>query len=138
NLELMDTVVAQPALGVVELALCRALERLGVRADMTAGHSYGEYVALAAAGVVSEASLFDISECRGRAIKDTTREEAGTMAAVQADAQAVAKALAGMEGITLANHNSPRQTVISGATQAVHAAVQRLEAVGLTARLIPV
>ena len=61
--------VRAAALGVVEMALCRALERLGVRADMTAGHSYGEYVALAAAGVISEASLFDISECRGRAIK---------------------------------------------------------------------
>src|SRR5205814_7655605 len=117
----------------VELALCRALERLGVRADMTAGHSYGEYVALAAAGVLSDSSLFDISECRGRAIKDTTLEEAGTMAAVQADAQAVTKALAGIQGITLANHNSPRQTVISGATQAVRSAVQTLEAAGLAA-----
>jgi acyl transferase domain-containing protein/NAD(P)-dependent dehydrogenase (short-subunit alcohol dehydrogenase family)/acyl carrier protein len=138
NLELTDTVVAQPALGVVEIALCHALERLGVRPDMTAGHSYGEYVALAAAGVISDSVLFDLSESRGRAIKDTTQEEAGTMAAVQADAEAITKALAGMEGITLANHNSPRQTVISGANDAVRAAIGKLEAAGLTARLIPV
>jgi acyl transferase domain-containing protein/NAD(P)-dependent dehydrogenase (short-subunit alcohol dehydrogenase family)/acyl carrier protein len=138
NLELTDTVVAQPALGAVEIGLCRALERLGVRPDMTAGHSYGEYVALAAAGVISDTALFDLSESRGRAIKDTTQEEAGTMAAVAADAEAITKALAGMEGITLANHNSPRQTVISGANSAVKEAIQKLEAAGLTARPIPV
>ena len=142
NLEITDTVVAQPALGVVEIGLCHALARLGVRPDMTAGHSYGEYVALAAAGVISDSALFELSESRGRAIKDTTHDEAGTMAAVSADADAIVKALAlktnGMEGITLANHNSPRQTVISGANAAVEAAIKKLEAAGLTARLIPV
>jgi acyl transferase domain-containing protein/NAD(P)-dependent dehydrogenase (short-subunit alcohol dehydrogenase family)/acyl carrier protein len=138
NLELTDTVVAQPALGAVEIALCHTLARLGVRPDMTAGHSYGEYVALAAAGVISDSALFDLSESRGRAIKDTTHNEAGTMAAVSADADAIAKALDGMEGITLANHNSPRQTVISGANAAVAAAIKKLEAAGLTARPIPV
>jgi len=138
NLELTDTVIAQPALGVVEIGLCHALERLGVRADMTAGHSYGEYVALAAAGVISDSALFELSESRGRAIKDTTHAEAGTMAAVAADADAIAKALDGMQGITLANHNSPRQTVISGANAAVEAAIKKLEAAGLAAKLIPV
>ena len=138
NLEITDTVVAQPALGVVEIGLCRTLERLGVHPDMTAGHSYGEYVALAAAGVISDSALFDLSEARGRAIKDTTQGEAGTMAAVAADAEAITKALDGMAGITLANHNSPRQTVISGANAAVHAAIKKLETAGLAARLIPV
>jgi acyl transferase domain-containing protein/NAD(P)-dependent dehydrogenase (short-subunit alcohol dehydrogenase family)/acyl carrier protein len=138
NLDLTDTVVAQPALGVVEIGLSHALERLGVHPDMTAGHSYGEYVALAAAGVISDGALFELSEARGRAIKDTTRDEAGTMAAVAADADAIAKALDGTEGITLANHNSPRQTVISGANAAVQAAIKKLETAGLAARLIPV
>jgi acyl transferase domain-containing protein/acyl carrier protein len=138
NLEITDTVVAQPALGVVEIGLCHALERLGVRPDMTAGHSYGEYAALAAAGVISDSALFDLSESRGRAIKDTTHDEAGTMAAVSADADAIAKALDGMEGITLANHNSPRQTVISGSNAAVAAAIEKLAAAGLAAKPIPV
>src|ERR1039457_7235658 len=142
SLEITDTVVAQPALGVVEIGLCHTLERLGVRPDMTAGHSYGEYVALAAAGVISDSALFELSESRGRAIKDTTHDEAGTMAAVAADADAIAKALDGLAdhglGITLANHNSPRQTVISGANAAVGAAIKKLEAAGLAARLIPV
>jgi malonyl CoA-acyl carrier protein transacylase len=105
---------------------------------MTAGHSYGEYVALAAAGVISDHALFELSESRGRAIKDTTHDEAGTMAAVAADADAITKALDGMEGITLANHNSPRQTVISGANAPVQAAITKLETAGLAARLISV
>ena len=138
NLEVTDTVVAQPALGVVEIGLSHALARLGVRPDMTAGHSYGEYAALAAAGVISDDALFDLSESRGRSIKDTTHDEAGTMAAVSADADAIAKALDGMEGITLANHNSPRQTVISGSNAAVKAAIPKLEAAGLAAKPIPV
>ena len=138
NLEITDTVVAQPALGAVEIGLCHALERLGVRPDMTAGHSYGEYVALAAAGVISDSALFELSESRGRAIKDTTQGGAGTMAAVPADADAIAKALDGMEGVTLANHNSPRQTVISGADAAVDAAIKKLADAGLAARPIPV
>ena len=138
NLEITDTVVAQAALGVVEIGLARALDRLGVRPDMTAGHSYGEYVALAAAGVISDAVLFELSESRGSAIKDTTHDEAGTMAAVAADADAINKALDGMEGITLANHNSPRQTVISGAQAAVDAAIKKLEAAKLAVRPIPV
>ena len=138
NLEITDTLVAQPALGVVEIGLCHALERLGVYPDMTAGHSYGEYAALAAAGVISDSALFDLSESRGRAIKDTTHDEAGTMAAVSADADAIAKALNGMEGITLANHNSPRQTVISGANAAVAAAIEKLAAAGLAAKPISV
>jgi acyl transferase domain-containing protein/NAD(P)-dependent dehydrogenase (short-subunit alcohol dehydrogenase family)/acyl carrier protein len=138
NLDLTDTVVAQPALGVVEMGLCHLLERLGVKPDMTAGHSYGEYVALAAAGVISERALYDLSESRGRAIKDTTHDEAGTMAAVQADAETITKALEDMEGITLANHNSPRQTVISGANAAVEAALKKLAAARIAARPIPV
>ena len=138
SLEITDTVVAQPALGVVEIGLCHALARLGVQPDMTAGHSYGEYAALAAAGVISDEALFDLSESRGRSIKDTTHDEAGTMAAVSADAETITKALAGMEGITLANHNSPRQTVISGSNAAVKAAIPKLEAAGLTAKPIPV
>src|SRR5947209_20236284 len=51
---LMQTNVAQPALGASDLGLSQLLEALGVRPDMVAGHSYGEYVALCAAGVFDE------------------------------------------------------------------------------------
>ena len=137
-LALTDTVVAQPALGVVEIALARLLERLGVRPDMTAGHSYGEYVALCAGGAFGEQTLFHLSESRGRAIKESVNGNAGTMAAVVADARAVAQALEQVPGITIANYNGPRQTIIAGAEEAVTKAMAQLETAGLTARSIPV
>ncbi|MBS0488762.1 MAG: acyltransferase domain-containing protein, partial [Proteobacteria bacterium] len=132
-----DTVVAQPALGIVEIALARLLQRLGINPDMTAGHSYGEYVALAAAGVMDDDELFRLSEARGRAIKDTVGADSGTMAAVSADAASVQQALEGID-VVLANYNSPKQTIIAGATKAVEQALERLKERKLAARGIPV
>src|SRR5579883_1739506 len=132
------TVVAQPALGAVEIALARELERLGVRPDMTAGHSYGEYVALCAAGVFSEEALFRLSERRGRAIEDSVEGDAGTMAAASADAEAVALALNGAPDVWIANRNSPRQTVIAGSREGVRGGMERLAAAGVEVRPIPV
>ena len=84
---LTDTLVAQPALGVIEIALVSLLERLGVSPAMTAGHSYGEYAALCAAGVFSEETLFRLSEARGRAIKEAPGKEAGIMVAAEGSAE---------------------------------------------------
>ena len=64
--ELTDTHVAQAALGATELAYLRVLSELGVEPDMTAGHSYGEFVALAAAGGLDAEQLLLLSEARGR------------------------------------------------------------------------
>ena len=136
--ELTDTMVAQPALGAVEIAYHRLLARLGVRPDMTAGHSYAEYVALCAAGVFSEETLLELSAARGRAIKESVAGDLGTMAAVSAEAAAVARALEGQKDVVLANYNAPRQTIIAGPTEAVKAAVAHLETAGLKAILIPV
>src|SRR6185436_5746605 len=133
-----DTVIAQPALGAVEMGLVRLLARLGIEPDMTAGHSYGEYVALCAAGVLPDTALFDLSEKRGRAITESIQGDGGSMAAVPAGADVVVQALDGTPGITIANHNSPRQTVISGASDQVQAALAKLEAAGVAGRRIPV
>ena len=135
---LTDTVVAQPALGAVEIGLVRVLERLGLRPDMTAGHSYGEYVALCAAGVFPAETLFHLSEARGRAIRETAQGGAGTMAAVSADGESTARALSDVDGVVIANYNSPNQTVIAGAEEGVRSAITRLEAAGWTCRPIPV
>lgn len=135
---LTDTAVAQPALGVMEAALAKLLKRLGVEPDMTAGHSYGEYVALWAAGVLSEEALIDLSAARGRSIKDSVQGDMGTMAAVQGEAEAVAEALREVAGVIIANENSPRQLAIAGPTAAVHDAVKRLNDRGLTTKLLSV
>jgi acyl transferase domain-containing protein/NAD(P)H-dependent flavin oxidoreductase YrpB (nitropropane dioxygenase family)/NAD(P)-dependent dehydrogenase (short-subunit alcohol dehydrogenase family)/acyl carrier protein len=137
--EITATGVAQPALGAVEIALTHLLGRLGVVPDMTAGHSYGEYTALAAAGVITEDTLFELSERRGNAIEEATRGgDAGTMAAVLAEAGLVETALNGASNITIANYNSPKQTIIAGTKQDVAAAIEKLTAQKLAAKAIPV
>lgn len=135
---LTDTRVAQPALGIVDLAAARLLTALGLEPKMLAGHSYGELVALSFAGAIPEAALLDVSEARGRLILEAAGEDPGTMAAVRADAAATLQALAGLPDVVLANLNSPTQTVISGPTVAIAAAVERLEAAGLEVKSIPV
>jgi len=133
-----DTRVAQPTLGIVELAMARLLGRFGVKPAMTAGHSYGELVALAVAGSLPATSLLDVSEARATAILDAAHGAPGTMAAASASHTAVRQALGDLEGITLANHNAPDQTVIAGAEDAIVGAVERLVAHGISARRIPV
>ena len=68
--ELTATDVAQPALGAVEVAMFRLMQTLGVAPDMLAGHSYGEFVALFAAGAIDFEALMTLSAARGRFIVD--------------------------------------------------------------------
>ncbi|MFF3149298.1 SDR family NAD(P)-dependent oxidoreductase, partial [Streptomyces sp. NPDC057927] len=137
-----DTTVAQPALGLTGLAAFQLLTRAGVRPAMAAGHSYGELAALAAAGALTPDALLRISRERAAAILCATGEgDPGTMAAVAAGEPEVAAALtaAGLaDSVVTANRNSPRQTVISGPTEDVLSAVERLRAQGLGAKRIPV
>jgi acyl transferase domain-containing protein/NAD(P)H-dependent flavin oxidoreductase YrpB (nitropropane dioxygenase family)/NADP-dependent 3-hydroxy acid dehydrogenase YdfG len=135
---LTDTRVAQPSLGIAEMALGELLRWLGVKPDMLAGHSYGELAALAHAGAIREADLLGLSEARGEHILAAAGDDPGTMAAVSAPPDAVAPHLAGLDRVVIANHNAPDQTVISGPTAGVREAVARLEAAGVAARPIPV
>jgi acyl transferase domain-containing protein/NAD(P)H-dependent flavin oxidoreductase YrpB (nitropropane dioxygenase family)/NAD(P)-dependent dehydrogenase (short-subunit alcohol dehydrogenase family) len=135
--ELTETDVAQPALGAVDLGYLRLLRSFGVEPDMVAGHSYGEFVALAAAGAFSDDALFDISEARGRFIREGATEESGAMAAVQAARDALAPLLAG-EDVVVANLNSPEQTVLSGSEAAIGRAIAWCGDHGLRARRLPV
>ncbi|MEV5527482.1 SDR family oxidoreductase [Streptomyces prunicolor] len=139
---LTDTRVAQPALGIAGLAAHALLTEAGVRPDMAAGHSYGELVALCAAGAISPEALLELSAERAAAILEATgADDPGTMAAVAAGAEEVEQALktAGApDTVVVANHNSPRQTVISGPTEAVATAVRLLRDAGLGAKRIPV
>lgn len=139
---LTDTRVAQPALGIAGLAAHALLTEAGVRPDMAAGHSYGELVALCAAGAIAPEALLELSAERAAAILEATgADDPGTMAAVAAGAEDVEQALKtanAPDSVVVANHNSPRQTVISGPTEAVATAVRLLRDAGLGAKRIPV
>ncbi|HEX4451928.1 MAG TPA: SDR family NAD(P)-dependent oxidoreductase [Kofleriaceae bacterium] len=137
---LTDTRVAQPALGMADLAVAELLAACGVRPDMLAGHSYGELAALAIAGAFDEADLLDLSAARGDAILDAAAAaggDAGTMAAVAASADAILPYLAGTS-VVIANHNSPKQSVISGGTKQVAEVMERLAGAKLAAKKLPV
>ncbi|KOV85601.1 hypothetical protein ADL03_14730 [Nocardia sp. NRRL S-836] len=134
--ELTDTRNAQPALGIAGLAVTALLDSVGVRPDLAGGHSYGELVALTAAGVFTPADLLALSTARAEAMLESAGDDPGTMAAVSAPVAEVEALLPA--DVVVANHNSPDQVVISGPTAAVENAVEVLRTAGLTVKKIPV
>jgi [acyl-carrier-protein] S-malonyltransferase len=123
---------AQPALMAVSIAVMRVLEaEHGVKvqdvAKFVAGHSLGEYSALAAAGTFSLADAARLLKIRGRAMQLATPVGTGAMAALlgldYADAAAIAEAAAQNEICQAANDNAPGQVVVSGHKAAVERAV---------------
>ena len=121
---LTRTDVAQPALGAVSLAMLRVLQRFGVRPDCTAGHSYGELVALRAADRLDDDGLRRLSRLRGRLMAEGTGDR-GTMVAVQAPLSELDRMLAdeGLDAV-VANRNSPLQGSLSGTRDAIDRAVE--------------
>jgi acyl transferase domain-containing protein/NAD(P)H-dependent flavin oxidoreductase YrpB (nitropropane dioxygenase family)/NAD(P)-dependent dehydrogenase (short-subunit alcohol dehydrogenase family) len=114
-----QTWYAQPALGAADFAVYSLLRHLGIEPDYVAGHSYGEYVALCAAGVFSFTDLARLSEKRGRIVQETQGREAIGMLAVQAAPEKVAPLLERVSGVSIAACNAPEQTVLGGSTVAL-------------------
>jgi [acyl-carrier-protein] S-malonyltransferase len=148
--ELQLTANTQPALMAVSLAVVRVLEsEAGIavtRARFVAGHSLGEYSALAAAGALSLGDAARMLRARGRAMQEAVPVGEGAMAAligIDADAAAAIseRASAACEGAVCApaNDNAPGQVVVSGARAAVeHAMELAREAGARRALLLPV
>lgn len=134
---LTDTRVAQPALGVADLAVATWLDGLGVAPSMAIGHSYGEVAALCWSGAIDEADLVTLSRARAAAILDAAPADPGGMVAVKAPRDLVEGAIAGLD-VVVANHNAPKQVVISGPHEALDEALARFEATDVPARRIPV
>ena len=125
---LAQTNHAQPAIGAVSLGLLRLLRRLGVEPDVVGGHSYGEFVALHAAGVIGERDLARLSLIRGELMRTAAEKNPGGMAAVAASQKRVAELVGDVPELTLANLNAPEQTVISACHDVLNAAMDRLKA----------
>jgi polyketide-type polyunsaturated fatty acid synthase PfaA len=137
--ELAITNIAQPALGAACQGVFSLLGNLNLHPDMVAGHSYGEYAALCASGVVNEMTLYEISEARGRLIIEAAQgRDLGTMAAVEMEASELSSLLKGMDDVVIANINSPKQTVISGEKSGILKALALFDSMDINARQIPV
>jgi len=130
--ELTLTENAQPALMAVSLAAMAVLKSEGgvelpAVADFVAGHSLGEYSALAAAGAFSVADTARLLKTRGQAMQQAVPVGEGAMAALLGldldQAREVVEEAAGDEVLATANDNAPGQVVISGKREAVERAV---------------
>jgi [acyl-carrier-protein] S-malonyltransferase len=130
--ELTLTENAQPALMAVSLAAVRVLERemgcrLADKAAFVAGHSLGEYSALAAAGAFQVADAARLLKRRGRAMQKAVPVGEGAMAALLGadleQAQGIAKEAAQGQVCAPANDNAPGQVVVSGNKAAVERAI---------------
>ncbi len=137
---------AQPALMATSLAAMRALEAEGVGIDAAscvAGHSLGEYSALAAAGALSVADTARLLRIRGEAMQQAVPVGVGAMAALLGldfdTARSVADEAAQGDVCQAANDNDPGQVVVSGHKAAVERAVELAKERGAKrAMLLPV
>ena len=135
--ELRLTQNAQPALCFTGVALALLMRRRGIEPAAAAGHSVGEYAALAAGGALTAPQVIKAVVERGKAMAEAAPAGTSSMAAVLGlDPDAVGRALAGIEDAWPANFNTPTQTVIAGTTAGLEAATQRLQQAGAK-RVIP-
>ncbi len=132
---LTDTQIAQPAMFAIGVAVAAVLARYGITPAIVLGHSLGEFTAAALAGGAPAREALRFVASRGKAMSAMPGDH-GAMAAVMAEADAVAPHLP--PTVVIANRNHPRQNVISGPTAEVERALVALAAAGLKARRIPV
>ena len=109
------TEYTQAAMVTASIAMMRVLEENGIKPDVAAGLSLGEYCALAAAGVMSYEDAIRTVRQRGILMQEAVPVGEGAMAAILAlDASAIEEVTGAMEGVWIANYNCPGQIVISG------------------------
>lgn len=125
------TEYTQAALVTTYLAITKELENRGVRADIAAGLSLGEYAAITAAGAMTQMQAVRLVRKRGILMQNTVPAGEGAMCAVLAlDEKVIEQILEEIENVSIANYNCPGQIVITGKTDQVAAAKEKLEAAG--------
>ena len=125
------TEYTQAAMVTTSIAMMEVLEERGIKPDVAAGLSLGEYCALAASGVMSAEDAIRTVRQRGILMQEAVPVGEGAMAAVLAlDASAIEAVTGAMEGVWIANYNCPGQIVISGKKAAVEGACDGLKAAG--------
>ncbi len=134
-----DTAMAQPALAAADLAAFELLKRFDIHPAFAAGHSFGEYMALVAAGVIKRPDAIRLAALRGRLSKEAAAGNNGRMVVLQADAVTVAALLkeAGTSA-EAANFNAPDQTAIGGSEPDIATCLDLARKKGVKAIKIPV
>jgi [acyl-carrier-protein] S-malonyltransferase len=127
--QLKATDKTQVAITLINLSASSVLKARGIGADGTGGFSLGEYSALYEAGVIRLEDLFPIVKARGELMEKASRNQdspsgnPGMAAVIGLSFEKVSELLAGLDGVYLANYNSPVQIVVSG----THEGLERAE-----------
>lgn len=125
------TEYTQAAMVTTSIAMTKVLEEKGVKPDVAAGLSLGEYCALYAAGAMTEKDAIATVRQRGILMQEAVPVGQGAMAAILAmDAFAIEEVISGIDGVQIANYNCPGQIVISGKKEAVETACEKLKEAG--------
>jgi acyl transferase domain-containing protein/NAD(P)-dependent dehydrogenase (short-subunit alcohol dehydrogenase family) len=136
---LRQTEYSQPATLTLDIAIYRLLAAYGVRPDLVAGHSLGEYGAAVASGMLGFEDALNAVSARGREMAGIQLDDTGKMAGIAASMDVVGEVLAEVDGYVIAaNKNCPTQTVIAGASDAVEDACERFRTRGVTVYPLPV
>lgn len=135
---LRGTGVTQPAIGTLAMGYLNFVKRLGIAPEMAAGHSYGEYSALHAAGVLSAKDFLLLSKLRGQVMAEGCLHQEGRMAAIMLGEAALQPYLQQQPNVTISNLNSPKQSVISGPRVAIEQVVAALKADGVKVKILSV
>ena len=125
------TEYTQIAMLAAEVAMLKAVEKKGVKADVTAGLSLGEYGALLAAGVMDTADVLRLVRKRGIYMQEAYPQGGAMSAILGLETETIEKICEETEGqVSVANYNCPGQTVITGEENAVAKAVEKLTQAG--------
>lgn len=128
---LHQTAYTQAALVTTCLAITEVLKEKGIRPDMTAGLSLGEYAAIATAGGISIENAIKTVRARGIYMEEAVPGGQGAMAAVLGmEVAQIEKVLSGVEGAYIANYNCPGQIVITGMKESIEKACVALKEAG--------
>ncbi len=121
--DLTMTVNLQPAVTVVNLAFLAAIEEESIKPDVSAGHSLGEYSALRASGIISNQDTFSLVYRRGELMHHESTKHAGAMHAIIGlpidKVDEIVKEVQKDGVVSVANHNTELQIVITGAPEPV-------------------
>lgn len=113
--ELTKTYNAQPALLTTSMMVFEVIKAKDIKFDVVAGHSLGEYSALVAAGVLSFEDALKAVRLRGELMESAVPSGAGSMMAILGlPSEKVEEIVGNLDGVYIANYNSPLQTVVSG------------------------
>lgn len=137
NDRLDQTEYTQAALVTVCMAMEHVLRERGLKADVAAGLSLGEYCAIASAGGMSTEDAITTVRKRGILMQNAVPGGKGSMAAVLGLAgDVIEKAIEGIDGVSIANYNCPGQIVITGWKESVEKASEVLKEAGAK-RVLP-